>query len=247
MTFNDTSTQDGLLQSCESYCNLGPTGITGDTTLKAKFTSWINQAMDKIGSAVLTVDKNWRWDDTASYGNFSVATADLVDAQRDYVLPRATNSSDISTLWKVYKVRIKDNNGTWYDLTPLASDADENNSDTQGRPTKYRLLGNSIRLSDIPDTGAVTFEEGIQVWFQRSPVKFVAGDTTKQPPFMTSFHYLLALDASANYLLPIDPNTASGYLTLFKQGLEELKTSYATRNDDPKTTKRITPYTEDTR
>lgn len=248
MYFSDTSGQDGYIQNCESLCNLGSAGISGDAILLKKFTSWGNQAMEKVGTAILTVDKNWRFDDTASYGTFAVATHDLLDGIRDYVLPRATNSSDISTLWKVYKVRIKDINGVWYDLKPLASDEDENNSNTQGRPTRYRLLGNSIRLSDIPDTGSVTFEDGIQVWFQRAFVKFLSTDTTnKVIPFISSFHYLLQLDASASYLMPIDPNKAVGYLNLFNQGLESLKTSFATRNDDPQTTKRLVAHTEDTK
>ena len=239
MVYNDTSTKDGHLQNCESLCNLGDSGISSNTILKAKFTSYLNQAMDKVATAVLTVDKNWRWDDVASYGNFSVATADLVDGQRDYVLPRATNASDISTLWKVYKVRIKNTGGDWYDLIPLASDEDENNSNTEGRPTHYRLLGNSVRLSVIPNTGDVTFDEGIQVWFQRMFVKFTTSDTTKQAPFMSNYHYLLNLDASATHLLPLNQQLARDYIALFKSGLEELKTSYALRNDDPKKTKRL--------
>ena len=96
MTFNDTSTKDGVIQNCESFCKLGNATITGDTLLLDKFTGYTNQAMDKIATAILTIDKNWRFDDVASYGNFAVATADLVDGQREYVLPRATLTGDIS-------------------------------------------------------------------------------------------------------------------------------------------------------
>lgn len=245
MVINDTSTKDGLLQNCESLCNLGDTGITGNAVLKAKFVSWLNQSMDKMATAILTVDKNWRLDDVGSYGNFAIATTDLTSGQRDYVLPRATNSSDYSTLWKLYKVRLKDTNGNWYDLIPLASDESENPSNSTGRPTKYRMIGNSIRLSDIPLAGSLTLTSGIQVWFSRMFVKFTDSDTTKQPPFASNFHYLMPLDASATFLLPTNPDKAASYIILFKQGIEELKTHYATRNDDPQTTKRVTPAVED--
>ena len=246
MEFNDVTNKNGILQNCESLCNLGDSGITNNATLKAKFTGWINTALDKVATAILTVDKNWHWDDVASYGNFAVATCNLVSGQRDYVLPRATNSSDIATLWKVYKVRIKNTNGNWFEIAPLASDTDENDDNSSGSPTYYRLLGNSIRLSDSPNS-SVTLTAGIQVWFQRAFVKFVVGDTTKQPAFMSSHHHLLQLDASASYLLPSNTALANEYITLFRTGLEELKTSYATRNDDPQTTKRLKPLVEDTR
>lgn len=247
MEFSNTTIRDGILQNCEDLCGLGYTGITGNTDLLYKFTGYANQAMDKIAMAILTVDKNWRWDDTASYGDFPVATNDLIDGQRDYVLPKATNSSDISTLWKVYKVRIKDTNGVWYDLIPLASDEDENNSNSTGRPTHYRLLGNSIRLSDTPDTGRVTFTAGIQVWFQRAFVKFLYTDTTKQPAIMSGFHYLLQLDMSASYLLPKDTKLAGSFIGLFTAGIEGLKKAYALRNDDPNITKRLNAKIESTR
>ena len=249
MNFSNTTNKDGILQNCETLCNLGDGGITGNTTLKAKFAGWVNIALDDVATAILTVDKNWRWDDVASYGNFSVATCNLVSGQRDYVLPRATNASDISTLWKVYKVRIKDTNGNWFDIAPLASDVAENDSNSSGSPTHYRLLGNSIRLSDSPNS-SVTLTAGIQVWFQRSAVKFVATgttDDTKQPAFINSHHKLLQLGASVWFLLPTNTALANEYIALFDSGLEKLKTSYATRNDDPQTTKRLVPQVEDNR
>lgn len=250
MVYSDTSNKDGLLQDCESLCSLGDAGITGNATLKSKFTGWLNNSYGKVAMAILTVDKNWRWDDfnygPSSNEAFPVATATLESGSRDYILPRATNSANQSTLWKVYKVRIKDIDGEWYDIVPLGTDDDETDNGS-GVPTKYRLLANSIRLSDPPLTGKVTLTAGIQVWFQREFDKFTTSDTTQQPGFISAYHYLLPLEASANYLLPIDQSKAAGYLTLFNDGLEKLKQSYAQRNDDPKTTKRMTPKVESTR
>jgi hypothetical protein len=250
MQFSQTSSPyDGILQNCESLSNLGNTGITGNTILLGKFTGWVNDAYGKIARAVLTVDKQWRWDDSnwGSNSNQSkpVATATLETGVRDYVLPRATNSSDRSSLWKVYKVRIKDTNGEWYDLVPLGTD--ESESADEGRPTKYRLLNGTIRLSDIPATGYVTLTAGIQVWFQREFSRFTTSMTDTYPQIMSDFHYLFPLWASATFLKPTDRNLANTYLADFAQGIEDLKKAYAQRNDDPNTIKRMTPKVSDTR
>lgn len=248
MVLNDTSGKDGLLQQCESLCNLGDGGITGNATLKAKFVSWLNNAYGKAVSAILTVDKQWRWDDFnwSSPDAVNVATANLVSGQRDYILPRATNSSDQSTLWKVYNVRLKNIDGTWYDLTPMSAYDDE--IATSGKPKKYMLLANSIRLSGPALTGSIDLVAGIQVWFQREFKKFAtSGTDSQQPGIISSFHYLLPIDASATYLLPINTNLANQYINLFLVGTEKMKTAYSQRNDDPNASKRMTPKVEDNR
>ena len=149
-------------------------------------------------------------------------------------------------MWKVYKVRVKDLNGDWYDLEPLGSDKDEID-DGSGKPTKYRLLGNVVRLSAPPLTGKVTLTAGIQIWYQREFDKFTSADTTQNPGFMSSYHYLLAMDASATYLAPTDSKLSNKYLILFENGLEKLAKTYAQRNDDPKVVSRMTPKVEDTK
>ena len=247
MEFNNTAlTADALIQNCESLCKLGNGGISGNSILMAKFTGYLNQAQDKVALAILTVDKNWRFDDFnyTTPNAFPIATKTLTDGVRDYILPRATNDLSQSTLWKVYKVRLKDINGDWYDLIPLS--ADENEIEDSGKPTHYRLIAGSVRLSGPPSSTAVTLTAGIQVWFQRSPTRFTTAFTTQQPGFMSGYHFLLALDASATFLLPTDTKLAGGYITLYDKGLENLKNSYAQRNDDPKTTKRMVPFIENT-
>lgn len=251
MKYSDTSNKDGIIQNCESLCSLGDAGITGNSVLFAKFNGWINDAYGKVAEVILRVDKNWRWDDS-NWGSDSnqalpVATCNLVSGQRTYILPRATNSSDYSTLWKVYKVRIKDTNGEWYDLEPLASDAEETadgSATGSGRPTKYRLIRNTIRLSDPPLSGKVTLTAGIQVWFQREFDRFTVSDTTQQPGFISIYHHLLAFDASATFFLPTNSAKSAEYLTLFQNGLKNLESAYAQRNDDPQVTKRLKPNVE---
>lgn len=249
--FNNTTTKQGIIQDCESLCKLGDGGISGNTILLAKFTGWVNDAWDKVAMKILTVDKNWRWDDFhygAAYAantGYPIATTNLEDGVRDYVLPRATNSSDQSTLWKLYKVRLKDKNGNWYTLDPLGADDDE--IAESGKPTKYRLIANSIRLSARPSSNDLTLTAGIQVWVQRAFVPFTNSDTTRCPGFVSAFHHLLAYDASAQFLLPNDSNLAASYITLFNGGLGDVEVHYAQRNDDSRTTKRMVPNVENTR
>ena len=250
MQYSDvTLTNDAIIQNCETMAKLGNGGITGNSVLFSKFTGWINDAYGKVVMQILTVDKNWRWDDFnwTNPNAFPIATALLVSGQRDYWLPRATNTSDQSTLWKVYKVRMKDISGEWYTLIPLGADEDEIADETPGRPTKYRLIGSSLRLSCPPTSGGVTLAAGVQVWFQREFIRFTTSSTTEVPGFMSSYHYLLPLDACATYFLPVDQNIANQYLALFRVGLSEMKTSYAARNDDSSVTKRLKPNIEDTR
>ena len=247
MEFSNTTSKDGIIQNCESKCKLGDGGISGNAILLAKFTGYINQAWEKVAMRILQVDKNWRWDDNNYWNQASnaipVATHDLEDGERMYILPRSTNSADQSTTWKVYKVRVKDINGVFYDLLPLGADEDET-SNGSGKPTHYRLVGNNIRLSDPPSSTGVTLTGGIQVWFQRAFIKFTSSDTTKQPGFISSFHHLLELDASATHLLPTDKALAADYITLFNAGLDQLEIAFAQRNDDPKNTKRLIPHIE---
>lgn len=247
MQFSNTSEYNGIIQNCETLSKLGNGGITGNTILFGKFTGWINDAYAEVAMAAMTADKNWRWDDNnyTTPNSVPVATNTLTDGVRDIILPRATNAADQSTLWRVYKVRLKDLNGEWYTLEPLASDEDE--IDDSGRPTKYRLLGNSVRLSGPPSSTAITLSAGIQVWFQREFIKFTTASTTQMPGFMSSFHHLLELKASSKYLLPTDAKLAMVYLAMFDKGILEVQKAYAQRQDDPKTTKRMVPNVEDNR
>ena len=229
MVFNDTTNKNGIVQFSEDLCKLGDGGITGDTVLFKKFTSLLNQAYKKVAIALLRVDRTWKWDDT-NYTDFPIATIDLVTTQRDYTLPAATSGGNASTLWKVNLVEIMDTAGLYHKIE-LMEDGDLETPDT-GTPTKYRLIGNSIRLQNIPVTGSVTMTNGLRITFQRSLDVFTTADTTQQPGFMDAYHDLLAYDASATYLLPIDGNLAINYSTIFENRLKLLQRDWANKNDD---------------
>lgn len=229
MQYSNVTDKNGIVQFSEDLCKLGDGGITNDTTLFKKFTSLLNQAYKKVAIALLRVDRRWKWDDT-NWTDFPIATIDLVTTQRDYTLPASTSGGNASTLWKVSLVEILDTAGVYHKID-LMADGDLETTDT-GIPTKYKLIGNSIRLQDIPVTGSVTLTAGLRVTFQRSIVEFTVASTTAQPGFMDAYHDLLAYDASATYLMPIDTQLAVNYTNIFENRLKLLQKDWANKNDD---------------
>lgn len=238
MVFSDTTNKNGIVQLTERLCKLGDGGITNDTTLFLQFTGDINQAYKKVSTALLRVDKNWKWDDT-NYTDFPIATIDLVSSQRDYTLPASTSGGNASTLWKLNLVEIMDTAGVYHKID-LMPEGELETTDT-GIPTQYKLIGNSIRLKVIPVTGSVTLTAGLRVTFQRSVIEYTTASTTVQPGFMDAYHDLLAYDASATYLMPINTQLAVNYTNIFENRLKLLQKDYSNKNDDAEDV--ITPVT----
>lgn len=238
MQYNDTSNLTGITQLSESLCKLGVGGITNDTNLFKTFTAYHNQGYKKVSTALLRIDKNWKWDDT-NYTDFPIATIDLVSGQRDYTLPASTSGGNASTLWKINLVEILGTDGLYHkiDLAPYGT---LENTDT-GTPTEYRLIGNSIRLQAIPVTGSVTLTGGLRITFQRSITEFTTSSTTEQPGFMDAYHDLLSYDASSTYLMPINTKLAITYSNIFENRLKLLQKDYSNKNDDAQDF--ITPVT----
>lgn len=226
--FSNTTTKAGIVQFSEDLCKLGDGGITNDTTLFLKFTALINQAYKKVAIALLRVDKRWKWDDT-NYTDFPIATIDLVASQRDYTLPASTSGGNASTLWKINKVEILQS-GSIYNTIDLM-DLDEEESTSTGLPSKYRLIGNSIRFQISP---TANLTNGLRITFQRSIIKFTTASTTEQPGFIDSYHDLLAYDASSIYLMPINTQLAISYSIIFENRLKLLQTDWSNKNDNVK-------------
>lgn len=235
MVFSDTTNKNGIIQNIESLCNLGDAGITGNTTLFAKVTGYVNQAYHKVVSAILAVDKRWAWDDS-NYTDFPRGVATLVASQHDYTLPAATTSGNASTLLRVQKIAVLDTASKEHLLTLTdATEAELNNRyPSDGLPTVYKLVGNSVKMWPAPNSTSTTLTSGLIVYFQRSFDEFTTSDTTQQPGFAATYHDLLQLDASATYLLPINQALAASYLTLFNNRLGQMQEEYAHRNDDSK-------------
>ena len=240
MKFSDTTNKNGIIQLVERLCKLGDGGITNDTTLFKQITGDINQAYKKVAMALLRVDKSWKWDDS-NYTDFPIATIDIVASQRDYTLPASTSGGNASTLYRVNQVRFKVTGGQYQKLELMNIGEEETASTTTGVPTKYNLVGNSIRLNIVASANSTA---GLEVTFQRSLEEFTTSDTTKQPGFMDSYHDLLAYDASSTYLLPLNTQLAVNYSTIFSNRTRLMQDDYAKKNDDSPT--RLTPNREST-
>jgi len=240
MTFSNTTDKNGAIQFIESLCKLGDGGITNDTTLFKQITGYFNQGCKNVGSALLRVDKNWKWDDF-NYTDFAIGTINLVDQQRDYALPASTSGGNASTLARINMVRILQKNGEYVQIYPLPQGAEESKpgSSYSGIPTHYKLVGNSIRLSPIPNTNDVTLTNGLEVTFQRSGVDFTTASTTTQPGFPDTYHDLPCYYTAATYLLPINRELASDYFNIYNSRIELLQEDWSNRNDDNKS--RIIP------
>lgn len=238
MQFSDTTNKNGIIQNCESLCNLGDAGISGNATLLAKFVGFINQSNQRVASALMQVDKRWIFDDS-NYTDFPRGAGTLVANQKDYTLPAATISGDASTLLSVVKIAVLDNNSTPQERVLTLTDWDEsalNNAYVNpGLPTVYKLVSNSIKMWPAPTSTYCTLASGLIVYFKRTPVPFTTSSTTTQPGFMSSFHDILQLEASGQYLLPTNAKLAETYLVLASTRLDELQSAVAHENEDSKT------------
>ena len=233
MVFSDTTNKNGAIQFIESLCKLGDGGITNDATLFKQITSYFNQSCKEIEIALLRVDDNFKWDDF-NYTDFPIATINLVANQRDYTLPAATSGGNASTLWKLLRVRILSNSGLYDTIRPINVKENESDDGSQyaGIPTKYRLLGNSIRLSPVPKAGDVTLTSGLEIQFQRSGVDFTTASTTTQPGFIDAYHDLPCYDTAYRYLLPINTDLALRYKQIVTERLILLQSDWTNRSQD---------------
>ena len=231
------------MQMTESLSLVGDGGFTGDSTLFAKITSYINIAYNEVVDAILDVDTNWKFDD-ANRTDYPEATITMVASQRDYTLPVAFVGADSSTLLKINRVWVLDKNGNRQQLS-LMNPNDDFDYSTTGLPSQYRLNGKSIFLDVRPSSTATTLTNGLIIQFERIQDYFTTEDATQEPGFIATYHDLLPLKASSLYLLPINTDLAERYEARFQARLQKLKSAYSYMNDDA--TNRMQPLTQDNR
>jgi hypothetical protein len=226
MTFNNTTNKDGILQDCEFWLFSSNYGqITNDTNLLKTFTALSNRALDSVVTTVFESDDRWEFDDT-TYTDYPIATTDLFNSQRDYVL-------SVSHL-KVTRVEAKDDQGDWYKLKPIdlvdIQQARDEFMKEDGQPMYYDKIANSVFIypaSNYDSTG------GLRVYYQREPNYFLSTDTTKEPGFSSILHRLIPLKACYDYAVA---NNLTDKITTLNNAIlvktEELKKFYGRRNKD---------------
>jgi len=194
MQFSNTTTNDGIIQDCEFWLFAGNYGqISNDPNLMKTFTALSNRSLDTVTITALRADDRWQFDDN-TFTDYPIATTDLVNSQRDYVL-------SVSHL-KIERVEIKDNTGSWKllypkDLRDIKVARDEYMKE-DGIPLYYDKVANSLFLYPAPDYDSVG---GLRVYYQREPNYFLTTDTDKKPGFPSIFHRLIPLNNCLDFAM----------------------------------------------
>lgn len=230
MVFNDTTNNQGIIQSCESYIygteQYG--SISGNTNRLQTFTRLSNRALERIETKIFSSDTRWRYDDN-NFTTHGIATAELVAGQQDYEL-------SVSHL-KIQRLEVKDANGNYQKLIPIdqrdvpgALDAFQG---TDGLPRYYDKVGESVFLYPAPASDDVTAAQGLKVHYQREPDYFSTADTTKAPGFASIFHELVPLWASYDFAVMNEMANKAQFLLQKITDLETtLENYYNTRDQD---------------
>ena len=189
MVYSDTSTNQGILQECESILFDSDYGkITNSTTLKQTFTRHANKALNKVSALILRHDNSWEFFDYNS-DYLPIDTHNLVSGQDDYTFEDYHK--------KILKVRIKDTNGNWKTLKHISR---RQLSDSQlaqtGIPEYFDPLGSSVILTPTPNYSSTG---GLELQFQDAMEFFTVNDTDKEPGFDSMFHPLIPMWMSYFY------------------------------------------------
>ena len=235
LVFSDsTANKSGLIQECESqiFGDNSYGRISGDASLLATFTRYINEALNRVASLIMNSEGRWQWDDTNNT-DYPIGQTNLGvtvgSEQQDYTF--AVN------FLKILRVEVMDNTGAWNKLTPIDQTDlyDSSLTDflkTAGLPRYYDKMANSIFLYPKPLGTSVTATAGLKVWFERPPSYFTVADTVKVPGFNSLYHRLIALIASRDYAFAKGLSNAKALADLVVQGEDSLSENYALRNKD---------------
>lgn len=187
MIYSDTVNEQGLVQLARSYVK-----ADSDTFSDNLIRQYLNVAMDEYASMALKASHTWQFDDT-EYDDFPEATADLVLDQKDYEF-------DESFL-NVRRVEIKDVTGGVWRVLPSVDEYDykgvsiTEREQTNGKPRRYYLKGQSVVLDPKPDANVTG---GLKVYYERNVKKFTG--SASQIPGIPSIHQpWLAYHAAYNF------------------------------------------------
>jgi len=230
--FNDTTTKNGLIQSCEDWLFGGDYGaISGNPTLLLKFTNMINRGMDKTTSIMMQTDGTWHYDDP-NRTDIAEGKTSMSNAVANYRL-------DLSHLI-IAGVDILNNSGDKYPLIQIdyndvrqkGLNIDEM-FDTAGTPTHYGIKGVILTLYPAPATASVTLNDGLFVTYQREPNYFVSTDTTVEIGIPRTYQDLPVLFACNEYAKQNTMSEKARELDkeIINRG-DDLKNHFNKRNED---------------
>lgn len=188
MVFNDTSTNQGIVQ--DIYF-----GVSANSTSYPikDVTREVNNGLDRASSIILKADNRWQFDDTNNT-TLPIATTDLINNQQDYKFD--------NTFLQVEKVMVSDPSGNYYEVYNIdihdqgVASYLENQTANTGQPYRYDVIGNSILLDTRPN---YNYTAGLKVYFKRKASYFLTSDTTKEPGIAPQFHKYLSLYGQYEY------------------------------------------------
>lgn len=191
MVFSNTTNLNGIIQTLERLTDVGQTYISGDATRLKEATATINRINHRVWHTIFMATGNWKYDD-GGFSDMPTATANLVANQTSYALP-----TDLLTL---ERVEIKDKDGNWFRINPLAEKnlpgAVDEFQDVPSQPLYYTLVNGVINLHPASDYNQ---DASIKLYFSRDSVDFVVGDTTKTPGFASPYHEIIPIKAAIEW------------------------------------------------
>lgn len=222
MDFNNSSTEEGLIQEINRICNASDATYS----LKAK-TARINMALDRFFTLAFRADGRWSFDDMNQTAP-PIQSINLVANQSRYEL-----DDFASEIINVLRVEIKDENGNGVLLRPLSLEEIREDYDefweTAGTPVGYLKIGEFIDLKPAPSYSSTS---GLTLYFERNKDPFVSTDTTKDPGIPSVFHGYLARHASLPFLIEKGKPQANAIKQLVMEDEAAITEHFAHRDKD---------------
>tara|TARA_R110000868_G_scaffold31334_1_gene115041 strand:+ start:45 stop:776 length:732 start_codon:yes stop_codon:yes gene_type:complete len=230
MTFNDTTTQDGLIQSCEFWTGKGNAQISGDSVALAEFTRLINVNYNKVVTMILASMDEWDFDDINNADAGFIKTYNTTSGTQTITLPASDK------ILKIKRAEITYDGTNWVRLAPIDINEYGGTSDTatiaanfsQSTPY-YDVHGNYVYLYPIP-TASVT--GGLKLWITREVDAFTVSDTTQAPGIDKPFHDMIAVGASLDYAFAHGLASTNGLAAKFVDYENRIKQYYGSRQED---------------
>jgi len=213
MTFNDTSSQQGLAQDTRALLGFGvnDTSTLSNADICRSANVWYRRAVNFIWQTV----GDWEYDDT-NLSTLPIATTDLVDGQADYELPSGAQA--------IERVEVQDADGNWALLSAISKEqvkeAMTEQFETEGMPQYYDAVGRSVVLYPSPLESEVTASGGLKLYVSRDIDEFTSTNTTKEPGFANNFHRIISLGVAYDFA---NAKGMTDKLQTFREQIERIK------------------------
>ena len=233
MQFNDTTSRNGLIQSCELWTGLGTSQISGDATALKDFTRLINANYHKIVTMILESIGDWDFDDPNLDNTGFIKTYNLTASTQYVKLPLSDK------ILKVKRVEVTYDGVNWYKAEPMdiseyspatSQSSNLSNDFSQSKPF-YDLVGNYIYLYPVPNANVTA---GLKLWITREVDEFTTSDTTQEPGFDEPFHEMLSVGASMDYALAKGLSNAGNIAAKLSDYELRLRRYYSDKEQDTK-------------